>query len=1010
MIVDYYSVNPVESQPTKGDAVTDIAKMIDLRLMATYKVDDKLRFRASANIAHDLCIDKLSHEWVEGLLRHGAKKSVTSNGNPQSRKQLDLDDPTGKCGKQANGWFVGEKVELDLYSEGHTQDIRTCFYDRLASEHIEAVEAEAVEVEAVEAVEPEHRGGWKDTLPLDIQRGQFVTGFTRRKEGKFHPDGTAKLHKIPHCTPNADGTHGRAVLHTLESLPSIGGRVEFRGVHMHKLSDVVCLDIDGCMASAAEVTDVESLLEAVKMDTRHQFIKGCVDAGLAIERTTSRCGLHVWLLGVAPDGTQSGTLTIEIYASDFAKAEGSPWGFIALGEFITGRSERLTRCQGAIDAAVKLNAGVKQVTPEHGGGIGDAAPVVMPFEQDDEDDEDEDGSGDGDDTATVGAAQLLEAVEVRKQHALKMGKMGVGGMERDHDLFPAAVLNLEMNREWLTQYASKHVTNADGSPSRMLDSEGILDRSAAVFKALKMMLNMIPFEDNAGRVSAVAAVVETVRKSALFQDYYMTKYGWDDGTARQMIHNEAEKASKGMLEAKRKVWKAADTAALDLKIYAGDAKTGKKAAAAAVRAGLDSWVKRELELNANTGGGVDEDTVCSSAALARLLDAYGCKAAFDEMRHKPMVYGLPSRFKNTDLVLTALKEMAGEHGARWLAADVEPALDLLATETHYHPALEWIHKIQWDGNDRFVELLASVETEQGYKEFWAVALWRWAMAAVRYLVNPEGMMGAPAIVFYDPHGGTGKDMWTRTLCPTELLATPMGFNPHDLNWMLAALNGWICVIPELAVASTKGGLEAGKAFLTGEKDSYAAKYKMDVVERTRRTIIIASTNQSDFLADRSGNNRRFCPIHVRSLNYRHKVDMQQFWAQMLAMFTRAWQEGDEEQHQCWLTEDEAALQADINSLHTVVDLLGDRIRALWDFGDAKWLADRHHSSWAVSTTKVNEVLDPEGDQARGAKPVSFQIRMARELARLGVVKKQMRGNDGKTNYYMMPPRKGMPMG
>ena len=67
----------------------------------------------------------------------------------------------------------------------------------------------------------------------------------------------------------------------------------------------------------------------------------------------------------------------------------------------------------------------------------------------------------------------------------------------------------------------------------------------------------------------------------------------------------------------------------------------------------------------------------------------------------------------------------------------------------------------------------------------------------------------------------------------------MGFNPHDLNWMLAALNGWICVIPELAVASTKGGLEAGKAFLTGEKDSYAAKYKMDVVERTRRTIIIA---------------------------------------------------------------------------------------------------------------------------------------------------------------------------
>ncbi|MBJ6609911.1 MAG: bifunctional DNA primase/polymerase [Candidatus Thiothrix moscowensis] len=418
-----------------------------------------------------------------------------------------------------------------------------------------------------------------------------------------------------------------------------------------------------------------------------------------------------------------------------------------------------------------------------------------------------------------------------------------------------------------------------------------------------------------------------------------------------------------------------------------------------------SWIDKELT---HHGGAVGEllDTPTSDQ-IESLLGVYGCRAVFDEMRGKVAVHGLPKRFMKLDDIVTAIRELATRHGTEWRKADVTDFLKLLANGTGYHPALEWVRRIPWDGVDRFGALLATVEPEEDYGGLWRIGLHRWCMGAVRCLVQPEGMRGVPTIVFYAPAGGEGKDMWQSSLCPLEYQARPNGFDPGNLNWMLAALNGWLGIFPEITTQSRKADIEHVKAFLTADKDSYTSKYEMDVNDRLRRTVYLASTNESDYLADRTGTNRRFITIAVKSINYRHSIDMQQFWAQMLHTFEAAWAVSDEQVHRYWLEGEESRLLAKVNEMHTVDDLLEDQIKELWDFDDETWQRDKHRADWAVSVRAVAKKLDPDSAMNTSNVPQMFMKRITREMSRLGVSKKQMRGEDGKTNYYLLPPSKPM---
>lgn len=77
---------------------------------------------------------------------------------------------------------------------------------------------------------------------------------------------------------------------------------------------------------------------------------------------------------------------------------------------------------------------------------------------------------------------------------------------------------------------------------------------------------------------------------------------------------------------------------------------------------------------------------------------------------------------------------------------------------------------------------------------------------------------------------------------------------------------WICEIPELAAFTRAKEVEAVKAFITRQKDSYRKPYDRNVDDRPRRCIFVGSTNNPNFLVDLTGN-RRFYPVQTRSVGY-----------------------------------------------------------------------------------------------------------------------------------------------
>jgi predicted P-loop ATPase len=80
---------------------------------------------------------------------------------------------------------------------------------------------------------------------------------------------------------------------------------------------------------------------------------------------------------------------------------------------------------------------------------------------------------------------------------------------------------------------------------------------------------------------------------------------------------------------------------------------------------------------------------------------------------------------------------------------------------------------------------------------------------------------------------------------------------------IEALRGaWIAEMAELMAMTRVKEMETVKAFITTQADSYRPPYARNVKTLPRRCIFVGTTNNEQFLSDRTGN-RRFYPIKVR---------------------------------------------------------------------------------------------------------------------------------------------------
>jgi predicted P-loop ATPase len=108
---------------------------------------------------------------------------------------------------------------------------------------------------------------------------------------------------------------------------------------------------------------------------------------------------------------------------------------------------------------------------------------------------------------------------------------------------------------------------------------------------------------------------------------------------------------------------------------------------------------------------------------------------------------------------------------------------------------------------------------------------------------------------------------------------------------IEAIRGvWIGEVAELMAMTRVKEAEAVKAYITSQKDSYRPPYQKNVQTVPRRCVFIGTTNNPQFLTDKTGN-RRFYPVKVNSDGYKlldHEKEVREYirqaWAEAVSMY------------------------------------------------------------------------------------------------------------------------------
>lgn len=327
-----------------------------------------------------------------------------------------------------------------------------------------------------------------------------------------------------------------------------------------------------------------------------------------------------------------------------------------------------------------------------------------------------------------------------------------------------------------------------------------------------------------------------------------------------------------------------------------------------------------LELNNKTG---ECEPTVNNALLILLNDpALKGKFGYDLFAEKPRLRGdVPWRPKGTVDIGPGRGTLWGdqdEAGVRWYLQlkwrfksenDLRNALELALRANAFHPVRDYLNSLKWDGTPR-VETLFKDFMGAEDSNIVRVMTRRWFAAAVKRVMVPGCKFDNCIILFGEQ--GVSKSGFA------DILSLGW-FNDSEIDMKskegYANLHGnWLIELAELASVK-RVDVESVKTFLSKREDTYRPAYGRHVATFPRQCVFFGSTNELEFLRDRTGN-RRFWTIKVHKSMDRDALAAvaDQVWAEAVEWYKRG--------ENLWL--DTPELEAELDRLqapHMVQDEL-----------------------------------------------------------------------------------------
>ncbi len=214
------------------------------------------------------------------------------------------------------------------------------------------------------------------------------------------------------------------------------------------------------------------------------------------------------------------------------------------------------------------------------------------------------------------------------------------------------------------------------------------------------------------------------------------------------------------------------------------------------------------------------------------------------------------------------------------------ALSNVANRYRYNPVIEFLEECEknWDGNPYIKMLLPALlgapDTEYTYE-----CMKLFMLGAIKRAFQPGCKFDYMLVLIGSQ--GIGKSTFIRALaCKDDWYND--NFNTIEGDKAAEKLRGmWMVEMAELLATKKAKDVEAIKAFITSQIDSYRAPYARRTEQRPRMCVFAGTTNNEHFLTDRTGN-RRYLPIRTNADNV--KISMFDERLDLKSTFMQAWGE------------------------------------------------------------------------------------------------------------------------
>lgn len=215
---------------------------------------------------------------------------------------------------------------------------------------------------------------------------------------------------------------------------------------------------------------------------------------------------------------------------------------------------------------------------------------------------------------------------------------------------------------------------------------------------------------------------------------------------------------------------------------------------------------------------------------------------------------------------------------------VDDALALEIEKKKFHPIVEYIKSLQWDGVPRINTLLIDYFGAED-NAYTRAAIRKMLCAAVTRVFHP-GTKFDTALILVGPQA-TYKSTFVKKLGKnwfSDTFTTVQGKESFE-----QIQGAWLVEIAELS-GLKKAEVETIKHYISKCEDSFRPAYGRTIETYKRQCVFFGTTNSKDFLRDPTGN-RRFLPIDVRpeyaTKNVAQELteeEVDQVWAEAYEMY------------------------------------------------------------------------------------------------------------------------------